>query len=344
MKKRGAARRDDRVQETLTLIVANMLIGGLIGGGTNRLAIAMLFRPYRAVRIGTWTLPFTPGLIPKRRRELANQLGRTVREYLVNGEALNRTVRNTAVQAHIVDWAKQEWKFARQEQRFQKWAHALIELEEKDRPRLGDWVSHAWKREIKKRAADWAPVVNECLIRYLASEKGTETLRKVYGDWTRTQGWVGRLTGTLLDQGRMAEKSKEWLIQMLAAPQGLDITRTLLAQAVDAVFDWRVRDVLAWTGRHIDDSSPEWGESVEVLIERAVPYMLDRLASRGEEWLDLLQLDKLVAEQIETFSLAKLEEMIVRVAKKELQLITWIGVLIGALIGLFQGLIAIMLW
>lgn len=332
------------MQESVIFIIVSILIGGVIGGGTNRLAIAMLFRPYNVVRIGPWTLPFTPGLIPKRRHELARQLGRTVREYLVNGEALNRTIRNSEVQRHIVNWIKKEWRNAPHVS-----IHRFIEREEKQRQlerdmRVGDWFQIETKREIKKQVKNWAPKVNERLIHFLSSEQGTDTLRKVYGDWTRTQGWVGRLTGALLDESKMAEKSKEWLIQRLGTPQGIDMTRTLLGQAVDAVFDWRVRDVLDWAERNAKHSTSVWNETIEGLIERAVPYGLDRLVSRGEEWLDLMQLDTLVAEQIETFSLAKLEEMIVRVAKKELSLITWIGVLIGSFIGLCQGLIAGIVW
>ncbi|MFS8579729.1 MAG: DUF445 family protein, partial [Novibacillus thermophilus] len=91
-------------------IIGSILIGGIIGGGTNRLAIAMLFRPYRTKYIGSWALPFTPGLIPKRRHELALQLGRTVREYLVNGEALNRTVRSPRVQKLVAEWVKDKWR------------------------------------------------------------------------------------------------------------------------------------------------------------------------------------------------------------------------------------------
>ena len=51
-------------------------IGALIGGITNHLAIKMLFRPHEAKYIGSWRVPFTPGLIPKRRDELANNLGK----------------------------------------------------------------------------------------------------------------------------------------------------------------------------------------------------------------------------------------------------------------------------
>ncbi|WP_235588820.1 DUF445 family protein, partial [Sporosarcina koreensis] len=64
------------------------VIGALIGGFTNHLAIKMLFRPHEAKYIGSWRLPFTPGLIPKRRDELAVQLGRTVTNYLVTPDVL----------------------------------------------------------------------------------------------------------------------------------------------------------------------------------------------------------------------------------------------------------------
>ena len=66
------------------------LIGALIGGYTNHLAIKMLFRPHEAKYIGKWKVPFTPGLIPKRRDELAKQLGRTVVEHLLTPETFKR--------------------------------------------------------------------------------------------------------------------------------------------------------------------------------------------------------------------------------------------------------------
>lgn len=62
-----------------------------IGGVTNHLAIKMLFRPYKAIYIKNWRLPFTPGLIPKRRDELAKQLGLTVVNYLLTPETFRKS-------------------------------------------------------------------------------------------------------------------------------------------------------------------------------------------------------------------------------------------------------------
>ena len=79
----------------LWTILFMAFIGALIGGLTNHLAIKMLFRPHEAKYIGSWRLPFTPGLIPKRRDELAKQFGKTVTNYLLTPETFKKEIINT---------------------------------------------------------------------------------------------------------------------------------------------------------------------------------------------------------------------------------------------------------
>lgn len=68
--------------------VVSALIGSLIGGGTNCLAVAMLFRPYNRKFIWRLPLPFTPGLVPKRRAALAAKIGEVVSSHLIPPEQL----------------------------------------------------------------------------------------------------------------------------------------------------------------------------------------------------------------------------------------------------------------
>jgi len=75
-----------------------VMIGAIIGGVTNYLAIKMLFRPYKRYQIGKWGIPFTPGLIPKRHDEIAEQLGRVVEEYLVTEELLRGWIRTPEIE------------------------------------------------------------------------------------------------------------------------------------------------------------------------------------------------------------------------------------------------------
>ena len=61
------------------------LVGAAIGWVTNFLAVKMLFRPRRPVRILGLTVQ---GLVPKRRRELAASIADTNQTHLVTGEEL----------------------------------------------------------------------------------------------------------------------------------------------------------------------------------------------------------------------------------------------------------------
>ena len=56
--------------------LAPPILGAVIGYVTNRIAIQMLFRPRTGKRILGFHVPFTPGIIPKNRNELAASIAR----------------------------------------------------------------------------------------------------------------------------------------------------------------------------------------------------------------------------------------------------------------------------
>jgi len=78
-----------------------VVISAFIGGVTNYIAIKMLFRPYRPIYLFGKKLPFTPGLIPKRRDELARQLGKMVIEHLVTPEGIKKKMEEVSFQQKI---------------------------------------------------------------------------------------------------------------------------------------------------------------------------------------------------------------------------------------------------
>ena len=69
-------------------IASGPVIGAVIGYFTNYIAVKMLFRPRKEVRLLGVKLPFTPGIIPKRRAELAKAIGNTVGNRLLTKEAV----------------------------------------------------------------------------------------------------------------------------------------------------------------------------------------------------------------------------------------------------------------
>jgi uncharacterized membrane protein YheB (UPF0754 family) len=70
--------------------VAPPLLGAVIGYVTNDIAIRMLFRPLAEKRLFGLRLPFTPGIIPRRRYELAESIARMVSQELITPDAVRQ--------------------------------------------------------------------------------------------------------------------------------------------------------------------------------------------------------------------------------------------------------------
>jgi uncharacterized membrane protein YheB (UPF0754 family) len=68
------------------------LVGAIIGAVTNHLAIRMLFRPFRPWYVLGFQVPFTPGVIPRKRAELAAKVARTFEEHLISGRHLHELI------------------------------------------------------------------------------------------------------------------------------------------------------------------------------------------------------------------------------------------------------------
>src|SRR6056297_431345 len=68
------------------------IVGAIIGYITNDIAIKMLFRPLKAKYIGPLRLPFTPGIIPRQRKKLADSIGLMVSRELITENAIRRQI------------------------------------------------------------------------------------------------------------------------------------------------------------------------------------------------------------------------------------------------------------
>jgi len=77
----------------LSILIVPPVLGGIIGYFTNDLAIKMLFRPYKAVKIAGRRLPFTPGLIPRNQERLAQRVSDTIMQSLLTPEELQNIAR-----------------------------------------------------------------------------------------------------------------------------------------------------------------------------------------------------------------------------------------------------------
>jgi uncharacterized membrane protein YheB (UPF0754 family) len=84
--------------------IISILVGAVIGYVTNWLAIKMLFRPHKEIRIMGKRMPFTPGLIPKERFRISASVGKTIGEHLLTKETLVEALANEKMDNHIKKW------------------------------------------------------------------------------------------------------------------------------------------------------------------------------------------------------------------------------------------------
>lgn len=94
---------------TVVKIIIMVLVGAIIGYVTNVVAIILLFRPYKAIKIPIIGFEII-GLIPKRREEIAKSIGETVKNELLSIEEINSQLLNDSNKQKLVDAIKVKLK------------------------------------------------------------------------------------------------------------------------------------------------------------------------------------------------------------------------------------------
>mgnify|MGYP003328250196 CR=1 FL=1 len=94
---------------TIIKYASGPIIGALIGYFTNYLAVKMLFRPYYPKKIGKLRIPFTPGIIPKRKDALAHAIGNAVGENLFTKEDLYSVISNNDSEEEVNEFINNDF-------------------------------------------------------------------------------------------------------------------------------------------------------------------------------------------------------------------------------------------
>ncbi|MBZ9632874.1 DUF445 family protein [Clostridium sp. FP1] len=82
------------------------LVGAIIGYITNWLAIKMLFRPHKELKIGKFKVPFTPGLIPKEKSRIAKSVGESIGQHLLTKETILKSLCSENMNEQLDFWVQ----------------------------------------------------------------------------------------------------------------------------------------------------------------------------------------------------------------------------------------------
>lgn len=244
-------------------IVVSVLVAAFVGGITNHFAIKMLFHPRKSIYIGKFHVPFTPGLIPKRRDDIAVSLGNVVAEYLVTTEGLQEMVRRKAFQNKAEDYLRGLlYRFNDSSLTLKDAAHKFWDQDEWEsvKIRLADGlrltavhgISSAWNKfglnevELKAIVPGWsedntkrwseaaADAVLGAVEEEILSAEGQRMLTKMAsGMMDQAGGFLGTMAAIFMDEDKMVRKITPAIVRALRS----DEARSKIVQVIQQRFD-----------------------------------------------------------------------------------------------------------
>lgn len=253
--------------EALFTIIFMAVIGAVIGGATNSLAIKMLFRPYEAKYIGKWRIPFTPGLIAKRRNELSTQLGLLVVNHLLTTETLQVKLREGKIYDETKDWLSKKvraffqtdeslgnilYRFGVKnagtiaEEKLIDWLQKKLAVWKKNNglKTLGHFVPQTIWESIDGKTEEATEFIISKFKIFIMSPKGHELIQQNVDRFFEGRGMLAGLLQSFLDKRNIADRIQEELVKMANNEQTKAAIQQLLRNELDEVKNWTVLETI----------------------------------------------------------------------------------------------------
>ena len=283
-------------------LLFSILMGALIGYGTNALAVEMLFRPYAPKYIGKWKLPFTPGLIPKEQGRIADSLGELIEKELFAPEVVSKALDTPEAKASIGAWLDQLFATAAASEKTPR--ELLVEVfgEEEYIQKREDLSSLLCTYLVKKATQ---AKLGESFARQLSHR--TDEKLPFLRSGSLEDVYVNTL-GKLID--RELEKSLPEIVQQYVYREAGTFLGTPLSVTV----------------KKYEGELPRLKDGLMGLIHAAIIGALPQLLSSGH-------IKNLVVSRIDSLTPRELNTMLKGLMKKELAAIEWLGALLGGILG-----------
>ena len=278
------------------------LIGAVIGYCTNYIAVKMLFRPRNEIKVLGHTLPFTPGAIPKNKPRLAKAIGEVVETTFFGEETISAQFLSGEAEDNAV--AQMVREMDRPISDLGIGVLGSEEKYEKGLDRLSEILSQQLLQSL--RSGDTIRMVSDTAI-----DKLVDQFRGAMLGMFITDSFVESAKQMVEAgiQGEIEDKGEEFLNRMVRSQMDTWSRDTLSEIAFEAGYsDERVERILR--------------KAYRGAVKSAVPALIDRINVSG-----------MIEEKVNDMSNEQLEELVLSVMKRELNLIVNLGALIGLILG-----------
>lgn len=295
---------------TILEIIAGPAIGAVIGYCTNYIAVKMLFRSLKPVRIGNKTLPFTPGIIPKGQGRMARALGQAVGEHLLTKEDFEKMLLSEDIKNAVVDAVLQKVeKLKGTESSLEEFLLQYTGQEEYDlmRDKLEDYITEKITEGVENLD-----------IGAIIVEEGTKEIKEKFKG--------GMLSMFLNDD----------LIQSVATPIGNKVDEYIKENGEEKIRPAVVAQLAAAENKSVAqwvEIFPVSDKKLRQIIENIYVKFVNE---KAEELAEKFHVAEIVEEKINAMDVLELENLLLGIMKKELNAVVSLGAVIGFILGLLN--------
>jgi uncharacterized membrane protein YheB (UPF0754 family) len=284
----------------------------------------MLFRPLKEIRFLGFKLPFTPGILPKHRHRLAQNIGTMVERELLTPEILRLRLAREDIRAQI---KKAVSSFTGKI--LEKTPGLLIEGREDI---LNKKITNALETLYPSVTRSLADFLNSGEIRRELSAKGHVFLTQIFLQLNALQRIVltaGKYDLTL--QEKMPEIIEKFIKSIEDLLQDSKI-KDMLLSAVSSSFGGIIGGQ-----KHITEIFNINEDEKKELDNFLFDKIMSAADSNIENILISVNIKSLVAERIDSLDMLKVERIILDVMADQFKWINIFGGILGFLIGAFQA-------
>lgn len=295
-------------------------VGAVIGYITNNIAVKMMFRPHTEKRIFGRKVPFTPGLIPKERPRLAAAIRDVLDHDLLSPDVMEAALLSEEMVARIDEVADRALQSVLREERTPR---MLLE------GLFGEEPFTSFEAQAKRMAGIFLmEKLLESGIEHSVSEIVVAEAR------TRVSNATVGIARLVWDDKRSAsmEESLSQTIREMLATHGPGMIGGMIDGIVHEGLDTPVGALVSRYEGQMDDIRAFLVSQYKAVIRTGL-----------SQALRALDLGAIVEDRLNALNIQELETLIMQVMNKELRAIVWLGALLGAVMGLANALIDVIL-
>ncbi len=291
-------------------ILAGPLIGAIIGYLTNNIAVKMLFRPLHPIKIGKYTLPFTPGIIPKGQSRLAKAVGEAVGNNILTEDVFEEKLLSDETIGKIEVYLDEFFDKEKESDTTLEELLGMVSSPEIAADQINMAKASITERMTRKiKEANLGAIVSAAVIN--AAKK------KIAGSFLEMMVSDNMLNSIA---GYVEENVDEYIEE-----NGEEVIGKMVNDEADNLMSKTVGEVVTT----MDHSRFNWKEIIINAYKKAV-------STKGKEIVQQLNIPKMVEDKVNAMDVIELEELVMSVMKKELNAIVNLGALIGFVMGLLN--------